>query len=155
MTTKEQQLMQRVQARRKKRAHDLTKTQWYADRQRAIADAPRRTAMDFWCVECGRDFSCADAVKLTSTHQGVPRAYYEGMCPERHTAIRYVTDKHADPYYHQSAVLRAQRAQMADDMLTPADPRFRIVYPKQWAQLEAEREQAELAAELENQQLYG
>lgn len=95
-----------------------------------------------------------DALKIVGSTKDVPYAYYEGMCPAKHLARRHITDKHLDPYYHLSAMIRKQRHDMRDDLLTPADPRFRIVYPRQWAQLEEEREMREIAEEEENRKLY-
>ena len=151
----QQRLMQRVLERQQNRAASLAETKWYADRLRTIVDAPRRTPMEFWCRVCESDFTCVDALKMTTTMRGVPSAYYDGRCPKNHRAIRHLTDKHLDPYYYQSAMLAEQRYRMRDDTIAPSDPRFRIVYPKQWAAIEEEREQREQKEAAQNEQVYG
>lgn len=152
---KTQRLMQGIVEKRARREQALAQTKWYQERLRLVSESPRRMPQEMWCVQCQRDFTCVDALKMVTTQRGVPCAYYEGQCPQKHRAIRYLTDKHLDPYYHLSAMLRHQRHQMRDDILTPADPRFRIVYPKQWAKIEEEREAREQKEALENEQLYG
>ncbi len=152
---KTQHLAQRVADNRQKRAQALAQSKWFAERVRMIREAPRRTATEFWCATCDRDFSCVDALKMVGSNRDIPYAYYEGMCPMKHLAKRHITDKHLDPYYHLSAMVKQQRYDMRDDLLTPADPRFRIVYPKQWAQLEEERETREMMEEEDNKKLYG
>jgi hypothetical protein len=49
--------------------------------------------------------------------------------------IRRITDKVQDPYYYQSLMLNRQRYNMRDDLLTPDDPRFKLLYPKQYEEL--------------------
>jgi hypothetical protein len=55
--------------------------------------------------------------------------------------MRYITDKGHDPYYGRSEMMRKQRAQLADALLTPDNPRFALVYPQKWRELQAMKEQ--------------
>lgn len=149
-------LQERVDANRERRQRELESTRPYRERMREVNEAyqvvPR---MDFWCDACaGFDESKGDIVAVG--HKGVrapsghlPFAFYQGQCPKGHMVMRHITDKHRDPYYHKSIKMRRERAMAADDLLQPNDPRFRLVYPNQWAKMEAERKADEERAELE------
>lgn len=149
-TSKTKKLTQRLADNQQAREKAAVQSKWLMERVKMITDAPPRTLMDFWCMQCQQDFSCTDALKMAGMSQGLPRGYYEGACPEGHVAIRHITDKHMDPYYHQSVHLRVERHRMADDVLTPEHPRFRTLYPKQYERIMAERD-----AIKEQEQLYG
>ncbi len=135
-------LASRVESNRAQRARDKDRGQECRDRLRMINDAPHEARTGFWCVECARDV-VAWAGKITQRMDTQrPRAYYQAFCPKQHRLIRRITDKQWDPYYHQSRIMRMERARQADDMLQPDDPRFRQVYPEVWKKMEAEREAA-------------
>ena len=106
---------------------------------KVIREAYDVTRMDFWCEECQKDFT-ANAYKRIGEAGRWPVAWYVGVCPDRHQCIRYITDKGHDPYYWKSKMIREQRHEMADAMLIPSDPRFRLVYPEKWRELEKLRD---------------
>ncbi len=123
---------------------------------REITDAfPRVPRMDFWCEACaGFDRTKGDVVAMAYKDVKTPTGYlpfarYVGHCEKGHMVLRFITDKHRDPYYHQSEKMRRERAMAADDLLQPNDPRFRVVYPNQWAKMEAQRKADEETTELE------
>lgn len=144
---KAQKLIKRVNANREARAAELERTRERRERHKEIREAPGRTRIDFWCDECASDFQGTGwKVTRNMASDKLPIAWYVGWCPVGHKAIRQITEKYLDPYYNRSAVIRAQRQEFADAMLTPNDPRFRILYPDQWRKLEEEREIADLEA---------
>jgi hypothetical protein len=104
-------------------------------RIREIKDAPRVTKYDFWCTECGQDFVGLAWKQVSGVRQELPCAWYVGKCPKGHKAIRKITDKNTDHYYDLSRMVAKQRYDMQDAFLTPDDPRFRILYPKQYEEL--------------------
>ena len=50
--------------------------------------------------------------------------------------IRYITDKHLDPYYRNSLNLKKQRTFFAKDLIQPGDSRFKKYYKKEWDKIE-------------------
>ena len=75
---------------------------------------------------------------------GPRKACYVARCPLGHEARRNITDRFTDPYYYESESLRREQWKYRDVFLTPADPRFKTVYPVQWARLEKERMEREM-----------
>lgn len=142
-------LQKRVEARRAERERYDAIEKDRTERQRLYDTAFDSTPMQFWCDTCEADFetighkTCRTRLDLNTGRSTVIhpiQAYYFGYCPAKHRAIRRITDKEGDPYYRKSLMLRRQRIDMADAMLQPHDPRFRIVYPQAWKRMEEERE---------------
>lgn len=95
---------------------------------RQIVDAPQRTRYPFWCDECQADFF-AIGYKVVRKRPGIlPIAWYVGYCPKRHKCIRRITDRTNDPYFVRSFAVRRDRVRYKDDLLTPDDPRFWLLY---------------------------
>lgn len=106
------------------------------EKEQVNESAPFYARKDVWCESCLRDYSC-----MLRKHGNELLAYYLGTCPNNHQVRREITHASTDPYYLKSQRLRIERIQHADDMLTPADDRFKTVYPDKWRELEAAREQ--------------
>lgn len=136
----EERLLRRIEDNRSSRERIALREQGYNDHKRAISEAYEVTRMDFWCEKCGKDFSTSGRKQVRFSGRW-PVAWYVGICPARHVAIRYITDKDHDPYYRKSVMIQKQRVEMADAMLTPDDPRFAILYPKQYREFERMREE--------------
>lgn len=92
--------------------------------------------ISFWCDKCKRDVdtpyyrekSCLDA------------KWYEGICVCGEKLMRYITERHKDPYWYKSEKVRYERRRHAKDLIQPSDPRFKSVYPKEYERLEAVKE---------------
>lgn len=136
-------LKHRIDASAKERADYLAQHKERADTVRIIREAFARTRMSFWCDTCAQDFEAVAYKEVREPVGAMPYAWYVGYCPKKHEAIRRITEKQGDPYYRKSQVVRAQRLEMADAMLTPDNPRFRMVYPEQWRKIKAEMEHNE------------
>lgn len=95
--------------------------------------------MGFFCVQCDRDCGGPGFKEIRLRANDLWFAFYRGFCPAGHRVMRRITDKLGDPYFYRSRVIVRQQASHADDFLTPNDPRFKEVYPTQWADLK-ERE---------------
>jgi hypothetical protein len=145
-------LRKRVKRNREERAADKRRIEREQLRYQEYQDAPEQTQMGFWCRACNADFE-APALKTFAMGFDVDKgcayailplfAFFVGHCPKGHKAIRHISDKHTDPYYMESAMLKQQRLALADDLLQPDDPRFRIKYPQQWRAMQEDKERAE------------
>jgi hypothetical protein len=130
----------RIEDRRAERERVFRDDNAYHAHMKVIREAYETTRMDFWCEECQKDFT-SDAYKVIGEAGQWPVAWYAGLCPENHVCIRYITDKENDSYYWKSKMIREQRHEMADAMLIPSDPRFKLVYPEKWRELEKLRDE--------------
>lgn len=130
----------RIEDRRAERERVFRDDVHFQAHMKVIREAYETTRMDFWCEECQKDFT-ADAHKVIGEAGRWPVAWYVGLCPENHKCIRYITDKENDSYYWKSKMIREQRHEMADAMLIPSDPRFKLVYPEKWRELEKLRDE--------------
>lgn len=128
-------LIARYEARRKERAAKEAKERPFKDRVRAIMEAPRFVITDFWCDHCRKDVSGTGFRQVCVIREHAPTAWFVSLCPKGHRLVRRITDKDTDPYYSRSMLVARQRYDLRDDLLTPDDPRFKILYPKQWAEL--------------------
>lgn len=135
-------LTDRLDHNREERDRSVARTQEYRDHISAIREAAEYTRTGFFCVTCDKDFD-SDGWKQVRYSGVWPVAWYAGMCPSGHVAMRRITDKLTDPYYYQSKMIQRQRHEMADDLLTPDDPRFKIVYPEKWREMVANKENYE------------
>jgi len=151
-----ERLRERIEKNRQDRQQKIEASRPYRERVREAQEAaPVVPRMDFWCEACSVwDKSKGDIVavarkRVSSPTGALPRAWYTGECPQGHMVIRHITDKNTDPYYRQSLKMHRERQMAADDLLQPSDPRFRVVYPAQWEQMQAQRRAQEEAREIE------
>lgn len=107
----------------------------FKERIQAIFSAPRFIVTDFFCPVCKRDCTGTGYRQVQTFREWAPTAWYLGICPNGHRMIRRITDKETDPYYDLSPIITRQRYELRDALLTPDDPRFKILYPKQWEKL--------------------
>lgn len=142
-----ERLQQGVADNRARRHAALAQTKLYQERLREIAEAPERKLNSFWCNICAIDFDQLSVKRVAHPTGSYPRAWYESKCPQQHSVVLHITDKHQDPYYVQSKALQEMRYAMRDELLHPSDPRFRYVYPTQWRKLKEEEEMKRAAEE--------
>ena len=114
------------------------------ERAQDIKDAPESQMMDFYCGTCSKDFGAMGFKQIRLPKKSLWFAWYEAQCPEGHTALRYITDKLTDPYFHLSPFVKAQQAEFEDAMLSPDHPRFKVLYPEAYDKIK----QQELGREL-------
>jgi hypothetical protein len=132
---KQRILRERYDERRRWREAEEAVQRPFKDRVKAIFDAPRFTVMDFWCNTCKKDCTGTGYRQVGTLRDRLPTAWFIGYCPRGHKMIRRITDKSSDPYYDSSFIIMRQRYELADALLTPDDPRFKLLYPKQYAEL--------------------
>lgn len=107
----------------------------YMERMSAIYDANRYVLTDFYCTVCKKDCAGTAVKQVCNIRPRLPTAWYLGICPKGHRMIRRITDKDSDPYYDLSPFVARQRYELRDALLTPFDPRFKELYPEQYAKL--------------------
>ena len=130
-----QKLKERFDHQQKLRQEMEERERPFKDRVRAIMEAPRFTQTDFWCDKCKKDCSGLGYRQVNTFRERLPTAWFTGFCPIGHRLIRRITDKDSDPYYDRSLIVQRSRYEMADDLMTPDDPRFKVLYPKQYDEL--------------------
>lgn len=124
----------KVKADARERFYALQK--WLFERRDDILAAPMYVQTQFWCDYCEKDFNTTGHKEVRTPSNGtVWFAYYVGICPCGRHGLRYITDRLLDPYFYKSDVVRVQQGQYADEMLQPTQPRFRQLYPQQYAKL--------------------
>ena len=126
----------------KKRAERMERERPLRERADLIFSAPRVIMTDFWCDVCKEDCSGVGFRQVSMVRPLLPVAWFEGTCPVGHKLLRYITDKEVDPYYEQSMLLQQQRWEMQDDFLTPDNPRFKELYPRQYEELMKKKKEA-------------
>ncbi len=135
ITEKIKELVNRYDQRRAERLERHKILEPFVDRLNEIKEAPRTTKSDFFCMTCKKDFSGIAFKQVSAIRPMLPTAWFVGKCPKGHRTLRRITDKNSDPYYDMSLMVARQRADMADAFLDPSDPRFKILYPRQWEAL--------------------
>jgi len=137
MTIREkiQTLKDRYDQRRKDREDRRIILEPFVDRLNEIRQAPRATKTDFFCTSCRKDVTGLSFKQVSAVRPMLPAAWYAAKCPKGHRMIRRITDKSTDPYYDFSQMVARSRHDMRDDFLDPSDPRFQILYPRQYAEL--------------------
>ena len=126
--------IKRIQENRDLRERVKRREQEYASRVKTVREASDMANMDFWCPLCRKDFT-GTGYKREGWVDGWPRAWYVGKCRCGKHAIRRITDKGGDRYYQQSFKIRFQRVRDYNDMLTPADDLFKIIYPHEYRKI--------------------
>jgi hypothetical protein len=127
-------LQRRLEEKKEKRDKILAKEGEFREHVRSIREAPDVVDMSFWCKKCKVDF-ISKGYKVIGKMGMWPTSWYVGFCRGRHRAIKRITDKSGDDYYFFSKAITRERKERADDMLTPDNPRFKLVYPDKWREL--------------------
>ena len=130
-------LFRRAQMTKDEREKYRSLDKFLNERYNDIRGTFPRVKTNFWCDECNADFTGMGHKEVRKPPGGLWFAFYRAFCPKGHTAIRRITDQHLDPYFWRSRWVKKDRAAHADEMLTPADPRFKLVYPEQWEKIKA------------------
>lgn len=128
---KVKELGQRVKDRQVELDQERTAKQRREAVGKDVREAPPTQRMDFFCFVCCKDMTAVGSKQAHTNGMGT----YNAQCPLGHNVVRYITNKWKDPYWNASLKVRKDRELYADAMLTPADPRFKIVYPAQWKAL--------------------
>jgi hypothetical protein len=95
---------------------------WYNEgdtRVKIATNAKAIDAIDIWCAKCKKDYKAVGYKCIRTPEQSIEwggdgqiRAWYEAKCRKGHECIRLITDKHLDPYYRESILLRNELQQM-------------------------------------------
>lgn len=121
-------LKKRIDGNREERRRYEKMYEDLADRVREIGDAKERLMTAFWCDTCEADFNGIGYKVVVKQPAKLPIAWYVGYCPELHKCVKRITEKVNDKYYLKSYIVRRDRARYADDLLTPDDHKFWLLY---------------------------
>ena len=130
-----QELKDRYDQRRNDREERRKLLEPFVDRLNEIRGAPRATKSDFFCDKCNKDFAGLAFKQVSAVRPMLPTAWFVSKCPVGHRTFRRITDRNTDPYYDRSRLVQRQRHDMRDYFLDPSDPRFRVLYPRQYEEL--------------------
>lgn len=133
-------LIKRVEKTQEERTRREKFKAYLEERANEINAAPFKEALDFWCDVCAKDWEGVGFKEVRVPQNSLWYAFYRGWCPEGHQCVRRITDKLLDPYFYWSYKVSIMRAQYADDMVTPDDPRFKELYPQQYTELVLKRQ---------------
>ena len=103
-----------------------------ADREDTIRSAQNYVLTDFYCDKCELDFKAQanKEVELdwNNTMQNV--AFYRTKCFKNHWCVRFITDKHKDPYWYKSKAVARDRFRHYADTIQPHETGFNMLYNK-------------------------
>lgn len=95
--------------------------------------------ISFFCNNCKLDFDADGFI-----NKNFYAEWFETKCPKCHKkTIRYITEKHKDPYFHESVKLKKERTKYKNDLIQYGERGFKMLYPKAWEQIEKEKEMKE------------
>ncbi len=154
-----EKLKKRIEQNKERRDDEKRLYEHVNARQILVDEAPDSQDMDFYCATCNEHRSYLGKktiqygieldkdMNVIGEYRVEPiRASFVAVCRKGHGVRRYITDKERDPYF-RSPILRMMARTMEDDMLQPDDPRFAKVYPKQWAELQRQKEEQMIIAD--------
>ena len=94
------------------------------------------TKVDFFCRRCR-----LDQVLLASQRGNNLAIWHEAQCQKcKQRLIRYVSERHADPYFQESIKFQEERDKYKKDLIQPGQEGFKMHYKKEWNKLEKEKE---------------
>ena len=95
------------------------------------------TKADFFCKKCRLD-------QTLPAHENGNRygKWLEARCVKcRGKVMRYTTEKHTDPYLHESLKLKVQRDTYRKDLIQPGESGYKQLYKKEWDKLDKKKEE--------------
>lgn len=128
MATSVEKLKKRIEGNREERAAYQRMYDRLQENIRMIVEAPQKLRYPFWCDECKSDFMGIGYKVMRKLRARLPIGWWVAYCPARHKCIRRITDRSNDPYFVKSFIVKRDRARYRDDLLTPDDHRFWLLY---------------------------
>ena len=96
--------------------------------------------ISFWCDKCKIDQENTYHEQVVHYPSDIVK-WNESrcvLCGEK--VIRYITERHLDPYFYRSTKVKIERMKHEKDLIKPSDPRFKKLYPKEYERIEAVRD---------------
>lgn len=102
----------------------------YAERQEEIMKAKPFHIVEFYCTHCHEDFAdlAHKQIELDWSNSLQNIAFYKGKHDCGTWAIRYITDKLADPYWTESMQVAQDRGKHFADLLQPFETGYQTLY---------------------------
>lgn len=126
-----QSLIEGQQRRVDEREYFREKQKEKLERNQLIQEAHMVAVTDFYCDKCKKDFKSMAIKQIESdwlSNQFI--AFYKTKCDKNHWCIRYITDKHHDPYWMRSRAVARDRGRAFNDIIQPGETGFNLLYGK-------------------------
>lgn len=133
MTT---QLIKKIEENRDYRARVKRRESDLLEREKTVREAAKSMRLEAWCLACQRDVTVRVTKRVGYAGDKIV-AWYNGRCSCGTALRRRITDKSGDVFFRRSHAIKFQRVRSHNDMLTPADDLFKIIYPKEYARITA------------------
>lgn len=105
---------------------------------------------DFYCEDCdldqrlpGYEQGYLDSFSKKMGWKVTPRWYANDCKKCNRKLIRYITEKHLDPYFRKSKKLRYLRRKYANELIQPNDPKFALLYPEKAREMSLAKDRLE------------
>jgi len=127
-------------AERRKEARDRERNRIKLERDNidTINQCKDIDVLEFVCSNCKKEYS-ANSRKHIGKLGGKLTAWYVGKCPCGSYNLRRITDKKGDTFFLKSNTVKRMRVDNFNDTLDFTHPLFKVIYPKQYRELEEKR----------------
>lgn len=109
--------------------------------------------IDFYCEKHG-DMTLEGVKRINDK---IPYKIFEAMCPTCRKWLKREVGNPQDPYYRNSTKVRRQIREQIKDLVQPNDPKFQVLYKKEWDKIQEQRaiaEEKELETKKRHDALY-
>jgi len=125
-----EELIDRQQKRHDDRTYDREYKKSLYELNKDIQEAKMMAATEFLCTSCHTEFKGVAVKQISEQFDGSYIAFYRHKCDCGKFCIRYITDKHKDPYWTRSKVVAMDKGKHYKDMLQPHETGFTLLYNK-------------------------
>lgn len=127
------ELIERQEARVRDKNMHREREKEKDERDALINDSKKVDRKEFFCRKCDKDFVGIAQLQVEEDWNGTDQriAFYKTKCFCGKWCIRLVTDRDRDPYWRMSRLVRADRANHANDLLQPFEEGYNLLYGKQ------------------------
>lgn len=126
------ELIEAQEKRSDDRTYHRNKEKAKEDRNDIIRDAKMVVLTDWWCEDCREDFK-AQAIKEVEVDWTNPSqfiSFYKTKHWCGKWCMRFVTDRHKDPYWFKSRAVHKDQGEHYEDTLQPYQTGFNTLYKK-------------------------
>lgn len=101
-----------------------------AEREELIRDNRQVEKVSFWCEKCKEDFEgiAQKQEEMDWANENQQIAFYKTKCFKNHWVMRFITDKHSDPYWFRSRFVRKDRENHTADLLQPFEEGYQLLF---------------------------
>lgn len=127
-----QDLIESQDKRAKARTEFREKEKAKEDREDLIRDSKLFAITDFWCHACKEDFKAQTIREIEEDWSNMSQriAFYRTKHYCGKWCIRFITDRHRDPFWQRSRAVRADQRNHRNDTLQPYESGYNLLYNK-------------------------